>query len=355
MVQAVAGDAVHSSDLERHQSVLAVASAPIWSRAFWLGQRPPGLPLLWKFTGSPNGLGLIQALVAVLAWSLLAWVVGSCVQGEGRAVAASVIVFAFSTSTPIVLWDNSVLTESLSISMVAALMAGIVFLRRVPGIAPAALTVAALIGAVLLRDSQIALAFFVGLGGLVVGRLGRINARASSVTAWNVGVIGVEIAILAAGTVLYTTRTQEGVRDVYFVRVFPYASRIDWFADHGMPQAPQVKKFAKHTPVDRGAAKVAGFPVSDIAFVPLIRWLAKDGRATYGLWLAEHPLYIVTEPLKRPERTYNSARGDLLFYANPQRTDSIPSYFLWPPWQAEVVYVVLLPLIVLRRSSGGTG
>lgn len=331
------------------KAYLAVAAAPIWSRAFWLGVRPPGLPLLWKFTGSPNGLGLVQAIVAVTAWSLLAWMVGSCVPGEVRATVASLTVLIFSTATPIFLWDNSILTESLSISMVAALTAGVIWLCRAQGIAPAALTVAALLGAVLLRDSQIGLALFVGLGGLLLARVRRRDAPLSSV-AWNAGVIAMEIALVGALLVLYVGRTEESVRDIYFVRVFPYPARVDWFAKHGMPQARQVNERAKQTPVQRGAVKVVGFTATDSTLVPLNRWLANDGTSTYGRWLIEHPQYVVTEPLKRPERTYNSAQGNLLFYSNPQRTDSIASYFVWPPWQAELAYLALIPLLVLRRK-----
>ena len=59
-------------------------------------------------------------------------------------------------------------------------------------------------------------------------------------------------------------------------------------------------------------------------------------------WLITHPTYVITEPLVRPERSFNFANGDLTFYAAANdRADSPVAALLWPAWWW------LLPLTVI--------
>ena len=90
-----------------------------------------------------------------------------------------------------------------------------------------------------------------------------------------------------------------------------------WFAAHGMPEARWIDQAASRSaPPSPGAAKVVGSEQLDgPRFVTLEHWMVTRGEATYLLWLVTHPLYLVTEPLERPERAFNFANGDLTFYA----------------------------------------
>jgi hypothetical protein len=100
---------------------------------------------------------------------------------------------------------------------------------------------------------------------------------------------------------------------------------------------------ATTAPPTPGAAKV--FWTADPKFAPheaaLQRWIVNHGESTYLWWLVSHPAYVITEPLVRPERSFNFDNGLLTFYAAPDRVDSPVGALLWPAWWW------LLPLTVI--------
>jgi hypothetical protein len=139
------------------------------------------------------------------------------------------------------------------------------------------------------------------------------------------------VAICEWGT-LSSQRTTPDTADVLFVRVFPFPDRVAWFAGHGMPEQVRIDQLARETPVPFDAVKVVGFAPRDPAFRPLERWIRTEGGHTYLLWLVTHPWYVLSEPLQRPELSFNFAQGDLTFYAPATHTVSAPlTTVLWPP------------------------
>jgi hypothetical protein len=106
------------------------------------------------------------------------------------------------------------------------------------------------------------------------------------------------------------------LRNVLEVRVLPYPDRVRWFVDHGMPQAEQFLGDDARRPVEEpGRAPVVYIADEDPAMGRWFAWLAEDGRATFARWVATHPWYVVDEPFRTPERTFNNAGGDRSFYA----------------------------------------
>ena len=96
-----------------------IASRSLWAVSFWAGQRPPATPLLIKLVGSSSGFLAAQAVIAALAWGFLAWTVGRLVTPGWRQVVAAWSILAFATAFPVTLWNRSVLSESLSMSLLA--------------------------------------------------------------------------------------------------------------------------------------------------------------------------------------------------------------------------------------------
>jgi hypothetical protein len=118
---------------------------------------------------------------------------------------------------------------------------------------------------------------------------------------------------------------------------------VAWFATHGMPQADRIDRLAADARAPAGQAKVVYVSPDDPAFRPFERWLRTDGDHTYLLWLVNHPWYVVSEPLQRPERAFNFAQGDLSFYAPTAEPVPWPlTRVLWPP---------LLELLVLAAVA----
>ncbi|HEY5252702.1 MAG TPA: hypothetical protein VIJ09_13610 [Acidimicrobiales bacterium] len=325
-------------------SYITVAAHPLWSTGFWAGQRPPLVPLMMKLVGTNTGFVTFQCLVAVAAWGVLAFTVGRLVAPGWRRVVSIWIVLGFATSTPIILWNRSVLSESLSMSFLALLMAAAIQAARRLSWPRVLSVVAAGLAFAATRDAQV---WTVALLGIVIGlvalttilRERRLPRKAVALAA---GLV--VVAALTGWVVVHTGRTRENVANVLYVRIFPFPARVAWFAQHGMPAAAAIDRSMDSTPAPSpGAAKV--FWTTDPTFAPheptLQRWIVNHGQATYFRWLVTHPVYVITEPLVRPERSFNFDNGLLTFYASPDRVGSPVGALLWPAWWW------LLPLSVI--------
>jgi hypothetical protein len=325
-------------------SYATVAGHPLLSTGFWAGQRPVLVPLVMKLVGQSLGFTIVQCLVAVLAWGYLAFTVGRLVEPGWRRVAAVWIVLGFASSTPIVLWNRSVLSESLSMSSLALLMAATIWTARRISWPRVAGVVAAGLAYAESRDAQV---WTVGLLGAVVAVVALVTAIRERRFPRRVSALAAGLVLVAAVTgwvVVHSGRTRVNAADVFYVRIFPFPSRVTWFAQHGMPFAAAIdRSMAATRPPTPGAAKV--FNTSDPGFAlheaALQRWILAHGQRTYLLWIVTHPAYLLTEPLARPERAFNFADGQITFYAAPHRVDSPLSDVLWPTWWW------LLPLTVI--------
>jgi hypothetical protein len=168
------------------------------------------------------------------------------------------------------------------------------------------------------------------------------------------------VVALAEWGTLSSHRTTADTADVLFVRIFPFPGRVAWFAAHGMPQQHRIDRLAEETTAPPGGVKVVGIQPHDPAFAPFERWLRTEGDRTYLLWLATHPGYVVSEPLERPTRAFDFARGDLLFYAPTTHTLRSPlTTVVWPPmlWLVALAAVSLYLGIVTeawRDRTWGT-
>ena len=311
-------------------SYALIADHPLLSTGFWAGQRPVVVPMALKLVDSATGFVALQSLVAVAAWGLLAFTVGRLVAPGWRRVVAVWAVLAFATSTPVILWNRSVLSESLSLSLQAALVAAVIWAARrltwprVLSIVLLALAYAAT------RDAQV---WTVGVLGVVVVVAGLDRLRRTRRFPRRLAVLAAGLLVAAAATgwvAAHSGRTTQNAANVFFVRVFPFPARVAWFATHGMPDARRIDQMAAATrPPEPGAAKVVD-PVP--AYPALGRWIDDHGQGTYLLWMVTHPTFVFTEPLRRPERAFNFADGDLTFYAAPDRVGSPLSPLFWPAW-----------------------
>ena len=329
IAQALAGPVMIWNDSKAY---VPVASQPLWSRAFLDGQRPPLFPLLIKIVGTSESLLVAQATIAAIAWGVLAWTVGRLIAHGWQRVAATWVILAFATALPVTLWNRSMLSESLAMSMLAMMFAGFIWSVRRLTWPRVFATTAACLGLAATKD---ALVWMVALLGIAVAANTIMSVGKGRALLLRTGVLAMclfsVVALTEWGT-LSSHRTNQDVSDVFCVRVFPFPSRVAWFAAHGMPEQTQIDAIAKATLTQFNTAKVVAPPPSDPSFAPLRRWLATKGTDDYLLWLATHPGYVITEPLYRPERAYNFFQGNLARYAATQnRMQSPLTIVMWPP------------------------
>jgi hypothetical protein len=327
----------------------SIGSQPLWSGGFWFGGRPPLTPLLWKLTGSADAFVISQTSISVFAWGFLAWAVGSLLPSGWRRLVGFLGVLAFATTTPIVLWDRSVLSESLALSGLALLFATAIRLAQRPTPRRASALVGAALWCALARDTEILLPLALGLLLLIFAltRHHRPAFRLSILTACAL--------LLAAGfcvaTVVESGRDTLNTTDNLNIRVFPYPARVAWFAAHGMPQAKQINQLASTVPSPTdGTAKIVSPGLMTPEFARLNTWVNDHAASTYSLWLIEHPWLVILEPFRRPERTFNNAGGNINGYAAGNKVTSGLTPVLWPPWIWLVVAAAVTVVVLNERD-----
>jgi hypothetical protein len=309
----------------------SIGSLPLWSGGFWFGGRPPLTPFLWKVTGSPGAFLIGQSVISIVAWGFLAWTVGELFPVGWRRILGFLTVLAFASTTPIELWNRSVLSESLALSGLAVLFAVAIRFAEHPSSRRASAFVAVAFWCALARDTEIVLPLILGvlLGVFVITHRHHDRIKILIATACALFLI----AGFCIATVVESGRETLNTKDNLYVRVFPYPSIVAWFASHGMPEKAKIDRLAQSTPPPKpGTAKTVFPDLNTPSFARLNTWVSEHGASTYSLWLLSHPLDVLLDPLRSPDRTYNDADGNLYYYAAQNRVTSGLTPVLWPPW-----------------------
>jgi hypothetical protein len=333
-----------------------VAHSPFFSSGFWAGVRPALIPLVMKAVGTGTGFIVAQAIVASIAWGLLALAVTAHVRRGAAQIVGPALVLLFASAEPIALWNNSVLSESMAISSLALVVAALLWLvRDATWFSVGALAVAALLFGEA-RDTGVATVTVLAFCTMVVYVLHLAKKRADA-TYWAVtAILLVTVAVVSGAGLVASNRSALNIPDVYYVRILPYPSRVAWFAHHGMPQREAIDQHALVDHLEANSAPTNFLTPATPGFAALSRWIATDGSRTYALWLLTHPFYDLSVPTERPELAYNFAQGDLYFYAANGHLDAPFSPFVWPGLIGLAVMALVTAIVSLwsrawRESS----
>ncbi|HVE69346.1 MAG TPA: hypothetical protein VNB64_12275 [Solirubrobacteraceae bacterium] len=320
---------------------LEVASHSIFSLDFLGGGRSWTVPLAWKLLpDSDSARSGGQFLISIACWPLLAAAVARALRSPGLRPVAFGLVLLFSLSLAVIRWDTVMLSESISISLTALVLAGWLELVR----EPRPWLVPALLGATLLwvfaRDSNGILALLtvpVALYWVVrPGPLGR---------AWPAVLAGGTLAIFAAGLLATTTdqaqlrRNERPILHVIGRRVLADEAKTRWWRDHGMPDPPPL--------VIRERASLAGIAEGGIPSDPetdaFLEWAREHGRGTLARYLLTHPGYTLKSAIGKRQRLLGGVTGG---YLSPDARIVVPEPLdrLVYPRTAQDVYFWLVAI-----------
>ncbi|KPL87398.1 hypothetical protein [Levilinea saccharolytica] len=288
---------------------------------FWIGVRPAGVPLLYRLVGAaPEAIGWLQLLASIAAWGVLAWAVLRAARTPLAGLLSFGVVLAFSLGLDILRWDRIVLSESLSLSLLALVLAAWLWLMEgwSWGKAAALLTVSALW--MLARETNTYLGALLGVGLGAGVLLRRVRAR------W--GWVAAGLLVCFAGFQGLSNRGERWVFPFFNVlaqRILPDAHKVAFFQQFEMPVSPALLEMAgKWAHSDDfalyNAESLRGFQ----------SWAAARGKSTYLEYLLADPLRTAWEPLQNADvLLFPTLRG-----YTPQGLRGLPVDGLYPqsPW-----------------------
>lgn len=281
------------------RSYVEAAYTPLDSSAFWAGPRPFTLPLVYKAFGtSPSSVTTVQLGFHALSWTLLAACVARLMRMGRLKPVAFALVLLFSLSPEILIWNWVMLSESVSISLLAVFTAS--WLWLVTGrrwhkvgtlVAVAALWVFA-------RDSNAWQLLMIA--GLVALSAPRLRGRATYL-ALAVAFVGLFTASYLTSNV--TARWAVPLQNVVADRVLPSPERTAYFAAHGMPVTPGLMEADDPRP-RRIALRRALMEDSHLS--GFRKWLYERGKLTYLQFLLSHPAWLLLEPVRNSHELSSS-------------------------------------------------
>lgn len=333
---------LHASPLVWQDSLdyIRLSTTPI--PAIFTRSRPPLYPYLIHILGHGRGILIVQGVVSAASFDILALTVfARAGRGWFRYFAAAFIA-CMAVSQSISLWNYSILTESFTLSVNALAVASWVHLRGSRTLVPA-LGLAVFAGA-MLRDSEVMLFLLFALALVAYGFRSRPERRVQWAAAACVAVVALGALYVAAGT----KRTSVYLKDVFYVRIFPYPARVAWFAAHGMPDSVAIDALAHKDTAQPGFAEVVSYDTSDPAYAALNGWFRDAASREYLLFLAVHPGYVLFEPFQHPAQSFNSVASNVRGYApvGQQYPRLVDAVVFAPGWLLLVGSLVAAALLV---------
>jgi hypothetical protein len=276
-------------------SYLDVANSPFPSLIWWAGVKSATVPFVYRLAGGTVASAVVVELVlACFAWSALALVVARVVRTWWLKPVAAAVVLAFSLSWEITEWDRVALSESVALSLLALLVAALfLYAERPSPPRLASLLVVALLWAFARDPSPYSLLFVVPV--LVIAAVARRRRRVPDIAA-AAGLL--VIAVLGIASTNASLRWENPFYNVMGLRILPDPTAVSYFAAHGMPVSPALRRQTNTAALPANAAYY-GAPL-----LPVRKWVLAHGQQVYEEFLLTHPREGIIAP--------GSQFGDLL-------------------------------------------
>lgn len=299
---------------------LEVANHGIFSLDFLAGGRPWTVPLLWKLIPAEDiWRAREQFLLSLVCWPLLAWATARCLRPGLMRYLGFGAVLVFSMSFPIIRWDAVMLSESVSLSLTALVVAGWLELVRMPRPWMVAGVLAATLLWVFSRDSNgIITLCLVPL--VVIAAIWRPGALGR---AWALGLAGGLLAIFLVSFLATTTdaakirRNERPVLHVIGRRVLVTPSEERFFRAHGMPAPTPTVRAQRKSLAGIAEGQIPSDPATD----RFIDWSVQHGRSVLAQYLLRHPLLAFKQTFRNRQRLL---AGVTVGYTSPNARRLLP-------------------------------
>jgi hypothetical protein len=245
------------------------------------------VPLLFKILPADSLRLAGQTGLSIVCWTALAGMVALTVRHRTLKPTGFALVLALGLVGAVTNWDTVILGESFAVSITVGAIAAWWAFVLWPNRWTTATVCAAIVLWAFLRHTDVTLSVLIAI--IVAATLLAPTGRKLRGI-----VLLVLIVTLAWGLPALNKNefNRVGVLDtILSERILVSKDYTDWFADHGMPDGPSVRKLA-------GAFYTRGLGMTPFnKNKRLTRWLRDDGTKTYFEFLITHPRYTFTTPI----------------------------------------------------------
>ncbi len=291
-------------------SYAAMADVPLTSAYFWAGERPFTLPLFFKLVGvtsqnyqTPDAMAVVtgwQTWLSILSWTLLGLALAGSMRVRWVGWLAFGLCLGFSLNYEIGKWDVLLLSESISFSLFALMLAAWILLlslisRPINRIARLACLAGAVFITILytfVRDSNVYFAVMAaGLFSLAVLLYKTLRPMRWYILAY----LACSLALLVAQNVSISlgNRWQIFIYDHLAYRIIPDKQALAYFVRAGLPVSDQLLQIPKM----RGAL-YQDLLLHSPQMAAVRQWTDAHGKATYFGYLLSQPVETLMAPLR---------------------------------------------------------
>jgi hypothetical protein len=330
------------------------------------------MPLFLKLVGHGHLAIDLQLAISVLCWLFLAYQVGTLTRRRAVRLAAFAGTLLLSLSPEVIQWDGLLLSESLSLSLGAAVLGCCIWFARSLGLVALAVAAALSFLWAFTRDANAFLVVAAALPCAIAWIAGRRQARLLVAAILAVAILVLDLMsvpgsgmadarrqILGEPTaahvdspsvrkalvrrreyhLLVSPRWEFPLINILGTRVLTDHGRLEYFARHRMPTPAALLQRRGQYASDRGGAFF-----TDPRLVAVRRWVHGSGRSTYLGYILAHPLYVF-ESLRGGVSEMLFPPRDLVFGGGGPESKSPP--------EARVSTVLPAPVqsVVLDRTA----
>jgi hypothetical protein len=277
------------------QDYLRQSRAPLLTTEFLVPSARPGfypraimVPVIYKLGGSnPATIIAWQKVIHSLATLVIASALLTIIRTKPAQLFVLVLAYLLMSWWSVVGWTTMLLSEALSFDALLCWISSILFFYVRPTRFSFALQLPSIAALALTRDTwPYVLVAFYSVATLVWILLRRRYLR----------LLVILLAITVLMLVLQDTSAAIGQRsrlpllNSIVMRILPNTGWRQWLAQHGMPQVNELAGYFEGK-TDRIHALYALY--TDESFVPLDRWLDRNGKTVYARFLLTHPSYTL--------------------------------------------------------------
>jgi hypothetical protein len=266
---------------------MRIAGDPFLSKDFWANTRPPIFPLVLKFYAADTiKVAAFQTAFSIFAWGLLALSLAYSLKHNLLRPIVFGLILALSLDHHIAGWDVVLLTESLSVSLLALFLFAWLWLLKSWSWGKAFLLCLVAFLWAFTRDTNGWILLM--LAGLIVLSVLFFGARKSYLS------VAVIFVLFFAFSNLSAERGQRWVfpfQNVLAQRILPDQEAVSFFADCGMPVTPELLSLAGGYASSNDRAFY-----TDPALQSYRVWRNESGKSCYMRWLLSRPLTSLREP-----------------------------------------------------------